>query len=404
MDETRHGGADGRSIDRRTMLREAAAAVPLVCASTALAAQEGAPAGARPESAFPGQILRQQQPTNLEFPFPTLNSFITPTDRFFVRSHFAVPTLDARTWRLHVEGAVNQPLELTLADIQQMASRTETALLECAGNNRIFIVPQPAGLLWELGAVSNAEWTGVPLAAVLDRAGVRPGAVEVILEGYDRGEVRSFPNPYASPGPISFARSLPLAKARSPEVLLAHRMNGAALTASHGYPLRAVVPGWYGMASVKWLRRIIVTDRPFFGYFQTLEYAYYERRHGLPSLTPTTELQVKALIARPMLHEVVPVHRPYRVHGAAWTGESEVTRVEVSTDGGQSWSVARLLGQHVPHSWRLWEFSWQNPAAGRRVLIARAADRRGHTQPVQRDPDRRNGMINHLLPIEVEVR
>src|SRR5262249_37117812 len=203
MDDPRPGNRDSMHINRRIMLQEvAAAAAPLVCAPATLAAaqQPGTPPSPRPEPPFPGQIIRQREPANLEFPFPTLDSFITPTNRFFVRSHFAVPALDARTWRLRVEGAVNNPLELTLDEIRRMPTRAETALLECAGNNRIFIVPQPAGLLWELGAVSTAEWVGVPLAAVLDRAGVRPGAVEVILEGHDRGEVRAFPNPYSSPG------------------------------------------------------------------------------------------------------------------------------------------------------------------------------------------------------------
>jgi DMSO/TMAO reductase YedYZ molybdopterin-dependent catalytic subunit len=404
MDQPRVNEPHGRHIDRRTLLREAAAVAPLLCAPGVLSAAQQPGGSPRSEPLFPGQIIRQQQPDNLEFPFPTLDSFLTPTNRFFVRSHFAVPALSAQTWRLRVEGAVNHPLELTFEEIRSMAPRTEAALLECAGNNRVFIVPQAAGLLWELGAVSTAEWTGVPLTAVLDRAGVRTSAVEVIFEGHDRGEARAFPNPFSSPGEIPYARSLPLAKARRPEVLLAYRMNGADLPPAHGYPLRLVVPGWYGMASVKWLRRLIITERPFAGFHQTMEYAYYERQHGLPSLTPLTELQVKAQIARPMLHEQVPANRPYRVHGAAWTGESEVTRVEVSTDGGQSWGSAPLLQQHVPFAWRFWEYTWTNPARGRHVLMARATDRRGRTQPTQRDPDRRNVMISHVLPIPVEVR
>src|SRR5262249_45493142 len=163
------------------------------------------------------------------------------------------------------------------------------------------------------------------------------------------------------------------------------------------YPLRLVVPGWYGMASVKWLRRIIVSDRPFAGFHQTMEYAIYERQHGLASLTPLTELQVKAQIAQPMFHEVVPAGRPYRIHGAAGTGEPEVTGVGVSTEGGRGWAAARLLQQPVPYAWRLWEYTWATPARGQQILMARATDRRGRTQPMQRNPDLRNVAISHVL-------
>jgi DMSO/TMAO reductase YedYZ molybdopterin-dependent catalytic subunit len=350
-------------------------------------------------------ILRQHEPDNLEFPFPTLDSFLVPNERFYVRSHFGVPRLDAQTWRLRVEGEVERPQELTYDQVRQMPARTQTALLDCSGNSRVFVVPKVAGVAWELGAVGNADWTGVPLAAVLERAGVRPTALEVILEGADAGELKEFPSPYQTPGRVHFARSLPLAKARRPEVLLAYRMNGTDLPGAHGYPLRAVVPGWYGMASIKWLTRIIVTDRPFQGYFQTMEYAIFERRHGLPILTPVTELQVKALIARPASHEAVQANQAYRVHGAAWTGDSDVERVDISTDGGTTWAAGRLLDRPVAHAWRLWEYAWRTPArAGRHMLMARATDRRGRTQPLTRDPDRRNAMISHVLPVEVEVR
>ena len=154
-------------------------------------------------------------------------------------------------------------------------------LLECSGNGRVFLKPPQVGIRWELGAVSTALWTGVPLADVLDEAGVKPTAVEVILEGADHGEFTE-PNP-KTPGAISYARSLPMAKAKAPEVLLAYQMNGHDLPPRHGQPVRAVVAGWYGMASVKWLRRIIITDRPFHGYFQSFMYATWERQHGLPT-------------------------------------------------------------------------------------------------------------------------
>jgi DMSO/TMAO reductase YedYZ molybdopterin-dependent catalytic subunit len=313
-----------------------------------------------------------------------------------------MPQLDVKNWRLKVEGAIERPLELNYDELTKMPSRTQVALLECAGNSRVFLTPKAKGVQWELGAVGNAEWTGVPLAAVLDRAGIKKGAVEVILEGADEGEIKEDPK---SPGKIHFARSLPLEKARKPEVLLAHRMNGKELPPSHGFPVRAIVAGWYGMASVKWLTRIVVTDRPFQGFFQTIDYSYFERRQGLPSLVPLTEMEVKAEIARPARYEVIPAKSAYRIHGAAWAGESEVTKVEVSTDGGTTWAEARLLGKPVPHSWRLWEYEWQTPSkAGFVTVMARATDQRNRVQAGKHDPDRRGYKISHVLPVEVELR
>ena len=379
-------------LTRRAFLGSAAlAAVPLAAA-----------ADAPPNIGYPGTIVRQYDPENVEFPFPTLDGFMTPTAQFYVRSHFAVPSLDARAYRLRVEGAVERPVELSLEEIRRLPSRRTPVLLECSGNSRVFLVPRASGVPWELGAVGTAEWTGVSLAAVLEKAGVRDGAVEVILEGADSGTINEEPK---SPGRIHYARSLPLDRARRPEVLLAYRMNGEDLTPAHGYPLRAVVPGWYGMASVKWLTRIIVTDRPFQGYFQTMQYAYFERRHGLPTLTPVTELNVKAQVARPARHESIQAGIEYRVFGAAWTGDSDVSKVEVSTDGGRTWAEARLLERPVRHAWRLWEYKWQTPnEPGRYTVRARATDGRGRTQPAEHDPDRRNTMISHVLPIEVQVR
>jgi DMSO/TMAO reductase YedYZ molybdopterin-dependent catalytic subunit len=352
---------------------------------------------------FAGLIIREREPENLEYPFSALSSALTPNEQFFVRNHFTVPELDLRDWRLTVEGLVERPLALTHEQLAEMPSRTLSAVMECAGNSRIFLSPKVGGLQWELGAVGNAEWTGVLLSDVLRQAGLKPGAVEVVLEGADHGEIKKEP---VSPGKINYARSLPLAKALNSDVLLAYRMNGEALSPAHGYPLRAVVGGWYGMASVKWLTRLLVIDRVFCGYFQTADYTFWERRDGLPiQLLPVGEMEVKAQIARPALHEVVPASSIYRMHGAAWTGDSEVAKVEVSTDGGKTWLAAQLLGQPNGHGWRLWEHHWRTPAQpGRCTLMARAIDARGRTQPSERDSHRGTYMISHVQPIEVEIR
>jgi DMSO/TMAO reductase YedYZ molybdopterin-dependent catalytic subunit len=380
------------SLARRKFLGDA-----LALSSLPFAGLASGPAAAQAPQTL---IVRESEPRNLEFPFASLNSFITPTELFYVRSHFAMPRVDLPSWRLKVEGWVKEPFEIGYQDLRQMAKRTITALLECAGNSRIFLVPRARGLLWESGAVGNAEWTGVPLASLLEKAGVKDGTVEVVLEGADKGAVNDEPK---TPGEIHFARSLPITKAKS-DVLIAHQMNGSDLTAAHGFPARAIVPGWYGMASIKWLTRIIVLDRPFAGYYQTMDYSYFERNHGVPSVVPLSECVVKAQIARPARFEIVPRATNYRIHGAAWAGESEIAKVEISTDGGKTWSNTKLLGESIPHSWRLWEFNWRTPDEPcRKSLMAKATDERSRAQPMQRDADLRNVMIHHVLPVEITV-
>jgi DMSO/TMAO reductase YedYZ molybdopterin-dependent catalytic subunit len=360
---------------------------------------EMASASADSPSVAPGLIIREKEPPNLEFPFAALDQRITPNDRFFVRCHFAVPQLKAADWRLKVDGHVHQPLELAYDELRRLPAKTVTATLECAGNSRGMLVPKASGLLWQLGAVGTATWTGVPLSTVLQNARFREGAAQVVLEGADSGAVTDEPK---SPGVVSFARSLPLAKAQSSEVLLAYQMNGADLPPEHGFPLRAVVPGWYGMASVKWLQRITVTEKPFDGYWQTFMYSQWDRAGGQPVMRPVTEMQVKSAISRPAFHEQIAAGKLYRVFGAAWAGEADITKVEVSTDGGASWQPAKLLDEPMPFTWRRWEYEWQVPGgANRYTVMARATDKLGRTQPAKHDPDRRSYMINFTMPVEV---
>lgn len=348
-----------------------------------------------------GLLVREQEPLNLEMPFSTLSGFTTPNESFYVRCHFPIPEIAVSDWRLKIEGEIEAPFELNYEELLRMESRTLAATLECAGNNRDFLEQKVKGVQWGLGAVGNASWTGVPLSAVLERARVKSGAIEVILEGADEGEIANPPRPA---GKIRFARSLPLGKAVN-DVLLAHTMNGEKLPVSHGFPLRAIVPGWYAMASVKWLRRIIVTGQPFAGYYQSIDYTYWERLGELPTLTPLTEQQVKAEIARPESGETVPANTTVKVQGAAWSSDADITKVEISVDAGTSWQIARLLEGPVKNAWRLWEYDWRTPAqAGNQTIMARATDSRGRTQPFERNADYGTYMINHVLPITVVVR
>lgn len=347
------------------------------------------------------QILRSKEPLVLECPFELLSE-ITPNDLFYVRNHFPPPDFPRETYTLTVGGTVGRPLTLSYADIVAMPSRTVRATLECAGNNRTFLVPQARGVQWALGGVSNAEWTGVPLAAVLERAGLNPETVDIVFDGGDVGEAPEEPKPL---GQLCFSRSLPLAKALEKDVLLAYAMNGEELTLQHGAPLRLIVPGWYAVASVKWLTRITAIDHAYQGYFQTVDYGYWDKSEGEPIRKPITEMLVKALIAHPQMHETVPKSDVYEISGAAWSGSAEVTKVEVSTDNGATWNPATLTTTPSTNVWCLWTYEWKTPELpGDYTLLARATDAKGNTQGAAHDYDRHSYMINFVFPIGVSVR
>ena len=347
-------------------------------------------------------VIREKEPQNLESNFAALDSPLTSNDRFYIRSHFAVPALAASSWSLSVEGAVSEPLKFSYDQVLALPAESKVVTLECAGNGRVYLTPKTDGVQWQLGAVGTAEWTGVRLNSLLERAGVDPMAVDVVLEGADSGE----PSKPSRPGkPIAFARSVPLEHARKGDILLAYKMNGQRLPESHGFPLRAIVPGWYGMASVKWLTRIVVLKQAYQGYFQTIDYAHWQNRDGFPNRVPITEIQVKSQIARPTISESVARGSKYRVFGAAWSGVAPIAKVEVSTDGGKSYQDAKLLGKPIEHAWRLWEYAWNVPQqAGKVTLMAKATDAKGNTQPLVRDKNRENYMINQVLPVEVRIQ
>lgn len=350
----------------------------------------------------PSLIVRQKSPQNTEFPFASLSDLLIPTELFFVRNHFPSPDLDARDWRLRVDGAVARPLELDLDSIKAMRSTTLTAVVECAGNGRVYYVPPKEGLQWQNGAVGNAAWTGVLLSEILEMAGVKPNAREVLLVGADSGVVDTNKKT-ASPGPIAFARSLPLEKAMAHSTILAHSMNEEPLTRDHGYPLRAVVGGWFGMAWVKWITHITVLEQPFLGYWQAREYFRWERNLGEPSLVPLTEMEVKAQIARPVQGARLIAGQPYRIFGAAWGGEAAIRQVQVCTEDGSGWREASLLEKERPLAWRLWEYMWTPEKVGQYKLRCRAIDAAGRVQPDQQRSDFESYAANWIVPVEVTV-
>jgi DMSO/TMAO reductase YedYZ molybdopterin-dependent catalytic subunit len=335
-------------------------------------------------------------PENSETPLDSVRSWVTPSRLFFVRNHFDVPTLDLASWRLTVEGRVKERRVWTWGELMDLPERTVFATVECAGNGRSFLAERQAGVQWGAGAVGHAEWTGVPLKLVLERPGLEADAVEVLFEGADVGTEPDHP------APMPFERSLPLAKALHPDTLLVFRMNGEVLDPAHGYPLRLFVPGWYGVASVKWLRRIEVVNQPFLGYFQSVKYTVRRRTERGVEPEVVGPMMPKSEIIRPREGESL---RPgvHRVFGVAWAGEDSVRRVEVSTDGGATWSDATLIGPQAAYSWTLWEYPWEAGSQGEYTVLVRATSSRGRVQPAEHDALNGGYLIHHSRPLRLRV-
>jgi len=337
-------------------------------------------------------VLVRETPHNAEIATEALDLFITPTADRFLRSNFGVPRIDSRNHKVEVGGAVIRPLSLGLTDLRAMPHRTLVVTTECAGNHRTSLSPLPPGEPWQGNAVSTGTFTGVPLAALLERTGLRPGAVEILAEGADRGRVAS--------GETPFARSLPLEKALDPDTLLALEMNGKPLAPAHGAPVRLVVPGWYGMASVKWIARIAALESAHSGWFQSERYVFVGDGEAP---RPVREMRVKALFSSPLPGAAVGPG-PLLVSGVAWSGMAPIAKVEVAFAGGAEWVEARLTGPVEKHAWRRWEVTWVPPWRGRHVLRCRATDECGNVQP---DLPRWNALgygANAVQSLTVDVR
>jgi DMSO/TMAO reductase YedYZ molybdopterin-dependent catalytic subunit len=310
--------------------------------------------------------------TIADFDLGLLDDWLTPVDLFFVREHFPAPAVSSSAWKVSIAGAAAAPYEINYEQLVELPRKELTVTLECAEN--------PVGG----GFVGNAAWSGVSLAALLERARPTDQARFVRLWGGDH-------NPNKS---LYYTRTIPLAQAMNADALLAYRMNSSPLPPDHGYPLRAVIPGRYAMESVKWLRKVEVLTRPDDSPFMTQS---YRRRVG-EQTAPLEEIKVKAVFSRPMDGAVL-YGRDFIVRGAAWAGAGPVGKVEVSTDGAKTWQSARIETQHgsAPYAWVFWQYRWRIPGPGKYALAVRAADGQGRVQPVRRDPKRSDSYENNSI-------
>lgn len=322
-------------------------------------------------------IARSVRPPDYETPVALLDSWITPNDVFYLRSHVPVPGgLDAAAWKLQIEGEVAAPVTLTVDDLRKMPAVTVPVTLECAGNGRAFFEPSVPGVQWKKGAVGTARWTGARLADVLKRANVKSTGTFVEMNGADRG-----------PGTMpDFVRQLPIAKAMHADTIVAYEMNGVPIPPAHGFPLRVIVPGWEGAYSLKWLTNLKVIDRESDSFWVATGYRYPVKRVRPGSAVPPAELSpllglaVKSLITKP-LDGAMLQRGKIAVAGFAWAGENEIQRVEVSADSGASWQPAPLVGERAPYAWRRFETTIDAPKAESYLILSRATDNKGRTQP-----------------------
>jgi sulfane dehydrogenase subunit SoxC len=312
---------------------------------------------------------------NHALPLEALREPITPAGLHYVLIHYDIPAVDAEAFRLELDGAVERPISLSLAELGARERTSLPLTFECAGNGRALLSPRPLSQPWLTEAVGTAEWAGTALWPLLEEAGVRAGAAEVLFTGLDRGVEGGIVQ--------SYQRALPLAEAR--DALLAFEMNGAPLPAQHGYPLRLVVPGWYGMQNVKWLQRITVLEEPFEGFQNAVAYRMYDA-DGTPG-EPVTRMLPRSLMVPPGVPDFLTRERhveagPVELRGRAWSGFGSIESVEVSGDGGASFADAELDPVLGEAAWRGWTFKWE-ATPGEHVLCSRATDSAGNTQPLE---------------------
>lgn len=333
-----------------------------------------------------------ENPRNAETPVEHLRSWITANSVFFDRNQGPIPAepVSLSEWSLTVEGEVDHPLSFNFGEISRMPKAIVSNTLECSGNSRSLLELKASGNPWTIGGVGNAVWGGVWLRSLLNTAGLKDSAKYVAFEGFDQGKTK-------------FIRSIPIEKALN-STLLAYEMNGEPLPLKHGYPLRALALGWTGANCVKWLAKIMVMDRPYEGYFMDKAYRVYQKGEEPSTGEVVTSLKLKSIITQPVQGEHLPPGRVV-VLGAAYAGEKEVERVDVSVDGGETWAQAEFIGPREPYAWRQWQYIWQADKSGSYRIMARATDDKGEQQPINAHWNvsgyGNNGIQEHAVNVDI---
>lgn len=346
---------------------------------------------------MPFLTTKKLNPENQESPIHFLYKWLTPTKYFYRRNHFSYPVLTEKNFWLQVAGQVFQPRVFRYDELLSMPRKSLVIPLECAGNKRANFIPKVYGEQWEDGAISQGKWTGVPLKYILQIVGISSHAKEVVFEGADFGKKLGID------GSIPFERSLPIEKALHTDTIIAFQYNDKPLTLKHGFPLRLIVPNWYGMASVKWLHKITIIQHAFTGPFQTDDYVYYPHKDSDKDSLPVTILNVNSTIQQPINQSILTTGT-HTIQGIAWTGWGIITEVQISFDKGETWHNAALnCLPHEDYSWIYWSYQWQIEKKGEYSIYSRAKDSEGRIQPLFSFWNRKGYGYNAVSKVNVKI-
>lgn len=344
----------------------------------------------------PYLVTRRLHPENQETPIQFIENDNIQTPLFYRRNHFSYPNLTYSSYFLPINGMVTTPLLISMQSILQLPSKSVEVVLECSGNKRSLFEPKVFGEQWGKGAISQGVWKGVPLRTLLEISGIKEAAKEVVVEGYDFGKRTDLDKVF------SYTRSLPLMKALHPDTIIAYEYNKQPLTLKHGFPFRLIVPQWYGMASVKWIKQISIIGSHFNGPFQKIDYMYYPNQDNDDGAHPVTAINVNSTIQKPL--DMARINNGKLViKGIAWTGKGYITQVEISTDNGNTWSEAQVSDSKSSYKWVSWSYEWDAVEKGIFTILSKATDSIGQTQPIKPYWNRNGYGYNAIDQIKVKV-
>lgn len=344
----------------------------------------------------PFLTTRSLEPENQETPIHFVENDIIQTPLFYRRNHFSYPKLTYSNYFIPISGLVSTPLLLSMQNILQFPAKIIEVVLECAGNKRSFFEPKVFGEQWEKGAMSQGIWKGVPLRTLLEISGINEAAKEVVVEGYDVGKRTDIDKEF------SYSRSLPLDKALHPDTIIAYEYNNQPLSLKHGFPFRLIVPQWYGMASVKWIKQISVIGSDFTGPFQKIDYMYYPNQDNDDGAHPVTTMNVNSTIQQPLDMASLNTGK-HEIKGIAWTGKGSIIKVEISMDNGKTWSNAEVKKYNSGYKWVSWSFDWKAAKKGNYTIMSKATDSYGQTQPFKPFWNRKGYGYNAIDYIKVKI-
>ncbi len=345
----------------------------------------------------PYLITRSLQPENQETPIQFVETDTINHHLFYRRNHFSYPTISFSSYLIPINGLVSTPKLFSIQDILQFPSKTFKAVLECSGDKRSLFKPKVFGEQWEKGAISQGYWKGISLRLLLELCGIKEGAKELVVEGYDHGKRTDLHNVY------TYARSLPIEKALHPDTIIAYEYNNQPIPFKHGYPFRLIVPQWYAMASVKWIKQITVIDYPFTGPFQSIDYVYYPYKESDKDTQPVTRMNVNSTIQKPLDMDILTTGK-HVIKGIAWTGNGHITKVEISTDNGNTWASVEVNNtEQAGYEWVSWSYTWTVFKKGEYTIMSKATDSYGRVQPIMPLWNRKGYGYNAIDNIKVKV-